>query len=122
MKRYFLAPLADVQALAAGTAAFGHPGEYHYIDLSSLGTAGTGFVAVVLMNDRKSPPPGWQALPHLLDASTTVGSIAAPALQAGQVKPAPAPAAALADVGVTSSQTGYAIAKQLATFHPMFAP
>lgn len=114
MKRYFLAPSADMQALAAGVNSIG---EYHYINLDSHGVAGVGFVVLVMMNDSKAPLPGWQELPHLLDAATTLAAVVAPATPGAK-----APLALLADVGALATHTGYTLAKQLATIHPLFAP
>ena len=127
MKRYFIAPSADMAGIAAGNPDPLSIGEYHYIDLGSHGAAGAGFVALVMMNERKAPPPNWQPLPSVMDAVTTIGSLPAVSIAAmGQTVQAPAlpvtPLALLANVGAVATQGGYALAKQLATIHPIFAP
>lgn len=125
MKRFFIAPLSDMQGLAAGNPNPLDVGEYHYIDLGSHGSAGTGFVAVVMMNERKAPMASWQALPSLLDAVTTLASVPSPAPAVGAQQPAaPAktPVALMADVGAQTTHTGYTLAQQLATINPLFTP
>ncbi|HSY05876.1 MAG TPA: hypothetical protein VK803_08005 [Steroidobacteraceae bacterium] len=131
MKRYFLVPPG---ALPSELPDMPYVGEYHYIILDSLGSAGQGNRVLVLMDQSKAPPASWMQLPALLDAVTTLGSMPAPAPAAaaaapavqGQTTPAPAPVATplalLADVGAQATHTAYTLAKQLATIHPMFAP
>lgn len=119
MKRYYLVPpgllpheLPDVP----------HVGEYHYIDLDSHGAAGAGHRAVVLFDDRRQVPAGWLALPHLLDAQTTLGSHAAAPTGAAAKARAVATLPLLADVGAKATHGTYQLAKQLALHHPMFDP
>lgn len=108
MKRYFLAPITDMPALAQGQLPF--PGEYHYIDLSSHGTAGTGYAAVVLFEHEYEAPAGWSQLPHLLE--TTLMSD--PTQAANLAK--------LADVGVLATHNTFTAAKTMAAIFKPFKP
>lgn len=98
MKRYFITnkqPLTDPSA----------PGyclsPYHYIDLP-----GGGHV-VVMEWDHCDPEPAWTELPHLLEAGAT--------LQAAH-------ATALAPLGISPTDSPYAIAKKLGAIHSKFRP
>jgi hypothetical protein len=103
MKRYYLVPVADLPIVQQ------EMGEHHFLDLSSYGDAGVGWLAVVFC-DESIPVPAdvdWQAMPHLLDATETLDAEAA---------------ATLADVVADATHTGYTLAVELATLHPKFAP
>lgn len=127
MKRYFLVPPG---MLPHEVEKMPHVGDYHYIDLDSHGAAGQGYRVLVMMDERKTPHPDWQPLPHLLDAQTTLAAlpaIAPSAVAAVDGAPAPAlksvaPTDLLADVGADAMHTGYSLAKQLAAIHPAFEP
>jgi hypothetical protein len=108
MKRYYIVPPGLLPNELPE-----HPfvGEYHYIDLDSHGSAGSGHRVLVLLDQSKAAPADWEALPHLLDSTTTLAS--------------PAHAkhlALLADVGAKDTHGGFTLAKHLATIHPKFEP
>jgi hypothetical protein len=75
-------------------------GEYHYLDLAD------GHHALVLYNQRATPHPEWEPLPHLLDTE----------------KVSSAHAAKLTDLGVTTLHNGFQAARQIAKIHPAFEP
>src|SRR5580765_8258299 len=103
MKRYYIVP-AD--AMPAGQDL----GEYHYIDLDSVpGGAGTGHRVLVLCDERKQPLPGWEELPHLLDAETKF-SDAKHAAHHAQLK----------HLGVKPAHGGFAMARLLGDIHGRF--
>ena len=104
MKRYFLAP--DGQLANLG----GLSGEWHYIDLGSQGAAGVGHHAVVLCDPHVEPPAGWEPLPGLLDARTTMKTHGKRHHER------------LADCGVAADHTAHDAAVALARVHPKFRP
>lgn len=108
IKRFYMVPPGALPTEDADTPP---AGEYHYIDLDSHGAAGQGHRVLVMMDGGRLPHSKWEALPHLLDAVTTM----AHPLHAQHL-------AKLADVGVKAEHRGYELGKQLATIHRMFAP
>lgn len=100
MKRYFLAKVADHAAAILN-------GEHHWIELASIGKAGSGYRIAVLIEEQIKAPGSWEALPHLLDSKTSVTD---------------AHAALLADAKVAKGDTAYAAGAKLAAIHPRFDP
>lgn len=104
MKRFFLVP--DSLMPAPGQTL----GEWHGIDLGTHGAAGAGHHAVVLVDPHIEAPSGWEPLPSLLEASTTLQKHG----RGHHLK--------LADVGGTGAHTALDVARKLHAIHPHFRP
>lgn len=94
IKRYFIVRKEDLGVPSC---------EYHWIDLGSHGTSGSGYVVVVLSDSTHPVPNTWEELPHLLDGQTSTSH------------------PKLADLGVVN-MNGFQVAKRLSQIHPKFHP
>jgi hypothetical protein len=101
VKRYFITPAEHPHAYA---------GMHHHIFLDSHGDAGKGYHVTVVDGDHEVPDT-WEELPHLLDPTTTL----AHPRHAKHL-------ALLADINAKPEHNAYALAKHLATIHPLFKP
>lgn len=115
MKRYFVSADADMPNYVDGQGGMPNAdmqvGRYVYFSLGSIGTAGAGLNLVALLDEDIPAPESWINCPSVLDSVTTLASY----LDASMM-------AALADTGLTGSETMYLAGEQLATFFPALKP
>lgn len=109
MKAYFIAPLAEVDPTQWVTPL--NIGGYHFINLGDHGAAGVGFALVVQMDSSVGAVPAdWAALPHLLDATTTMAANAQALAKVGVV-------------GATAVMTTFSFARSVGNnISPAFLP
>lgn len=100
MKRYFL---ARDEFMPSPGDLLGH---YHFIELTSHGPAGEEWNLICLHDNHVKAPENWIAFPLIYDATTTLAASAVPH-------------EALADIGLTGTETTLQAVLLLGEIHPM---
>lgn len=110
MKRYCIVPAtADLSKLQ---------GEYHYVDLGSIGAgAGAGYWAVVLVDPHLPfPAEAVATFPHLLDSGNTLAGATLNGITGPQLL------TKLADLGLLPTHSPFKAACLLGALHAKFSP